>query len=334
MKKVGTIILLLVVNLLSISGFSQKIKEPEALGLPGDNLNLYAVLDVFQKSKTLEDFEKAINNKENHVNNLDLNNDNNVDYITVISEKEEDSHVIVLQVAINEKEKQDVAVITVTKDKSGSISIQIVGDEELYGKDYIIEPSDKIVSGTPNPGYRGDENGVINHYNYVSVNDWPVVLFLFSPIYVAYHSPFYWGFYPPYWYPWTPIFFSGYWGFHNHYYDGHHFHRAYIHRGPIYYNNYVPRRLSSTIVIQNRRNGNYNATYEGRTYQRPMEPIRSRGNGMEHGTRITPERGIQRTIPERMNRPSLPQRTINPPIRVPIPQTQTRMPSGGVRRGR
>jgi hypothetical protein len=29
--------------------FSQISGEAEALGLPGDNLNLYAVLDVFQK---------------------------------------------------------------------------------------------------------------------------------------------------------------------------------------------------------------------------------------------------------------------------------------------
>ena len=32
-------------------------EEQELLGLPGDNLNLYATLDLFQKSKTIEDFE-------------------------------------------------------------------------------------------------------------------------------------------------------------------------------------------------------------------------------------------------------------------------------------
>ena len=30
--------------------------DQELLGLPGDNLNLYATLDLFQKSKTIEDF--------------------------------------------------------------------------------------------------------------------------------------------------------------------------------------------------------------------------------------------------------------------------------------
>ena len=37
-------------SLISTVGFSQDDKDLVALGLPGDNLNLYAVLDIFQKS--------------------------------------------------------------------------------------------------------------------------------------------------------------------------------------------------------------------------------------------------------------------------------------------
>ena len=80
MKKVMTIVLLALVNLFSVAAFSQNNKEPEALGLPGDNLNLYAVLDIFQKSKTLEDFERTINDPSSNINNLDLNNDKKIDY--------------------------------------------------------------------------------------------------------------------------------------------------------------------------------------------------------------------------------------------------------------
>ncbi len=32
--------------------------QEEYLGLPGDNLNLYAVMKLFQESQTLESFEK------------------------------------------------------------------------------------------------------------------------------------------------------------------------------------------------------------------------------------------------------------------------------------
>ena len=59
----------------------------DRLGLPGDNLNLAAVLDIFQKSPTLEDFEAALNADTSKVNNLDLNNDNQVDYIKVIDKQ-------------------------------------------------------------------------------------------------------------------------------------------------------------------------------------------------------------------------------------------------------
>ena len=37
---------------------SKTEKDTTLLGLPGDNLDLYAVLDLFQKSKTIEEFEK------------------------------------------------------------------------------------------------------------------------------------------------------------------------------------------------------------------------------------------------------------------------------------
>ena len=71
--------------LLSLPLFSQIQSEFTALGLPADDLNLYAVLDVFQKSKTLEEFEKVLNSIDSNINNIDLNNDNSIDYIDVLS---------------------------------------------------------------------------------------------------------------------------------------------------------------------------------------------------------------------------------------------------------
>ena len=58
--------------LLSLPAFSQAKEDTTALlGLPGDNLDLYAVLDLFQKSKTIEEFEKSLNDEKTKVNNLD-----------------------------------------------------------------------------------------------------------------------------------------------------------------------------------------------------------------------------------------------------------------------
>jgi hypothetical protein len=287
MRKNSMYVAILLANLFSLSVFSQSDKEPEALGLPGDNLNLYAVLDVFQKSKTLEDFEKAINDKDNNINNLDLDDDKNIDYIQVVSEKDGDSHSIVLQVAVNEKERQDVAVIDVTKDKNGKVVVQIIGDEELYGKDYIVEPANESnVSGTPNPGYKSDGTVIINNNNTTnnysttnnnasnvsSVSAWPVVLFLFTPLYMPYISPWHWGYYPPYWHPWSPVFYHNYWGYHSHYYGNHYYHRTVVIRNPGHYNHYNSRRNTSVMVRNNRANGNYRSTYDGRTYKKPTAP--------------------------------------------------------------
>ena len=78
----------------------------ERLNLPGDNLNLYAVMKLFQESETLEAFERELNAEDSYINNLDLNGDNYIDYIHVIDYVDGDNHTIVLRVAINERETQ------------------------------------------------------------------------------------------------------------------------------------------------------------------------------------------------------------------------------------
>lgn len=341
MKKSILYLAILLTSFFSLPIFSQTDNEPVALGLPGDNLNLYAVLDIFQKSKTLEDFEKALNDPDNKVNNLDLNNDGEIDYLEVESHKEGNTHVIVLQVAVNSKETQDVAVIEVDKDKKGNIHVQAIGDQDLYGKNYIVEPAD-TASGTPNPGYKGDatvivNNNTTNNYNtttnpsYVStsVSAWPVILFLFSPVYVAYRSPWHWGYYPPYWRPWRPVYYHDYWGYHGHYYRSPYYRRTVVVRNPRYYNNYVSRRNTSVIVRDNRVNGRYNTTYNGREYRRPAPVATTRpnrpGGTTRPGTRPTnpttrPGGGTTRPV----TRPTNP--TTRPVTRPTNPSTR---PGGG-----
>jgi hypothetical protein len=128
---------------------AQQKAQADSLGLPGDNLNLYAVLDLFRESETLESFEKKLNQEDSKINNLDLNNDDKTDYIKVLDNKEGNTHLIILQVDVTDKEKQDVAVISVDKDKDDKVKIQIIGDSDLYGKDYIIEPNDEAAGKKP-----------------------------------------------------------------------------------------------------------------------------------------------------------------------------------------
>ena len=59
MKKYILPIAMLAMSLFSLPTFSQSVADSTLLGLPGDNLDLYAVLDLFQKSKTIEGFESV-----------------------------------------------------------------------------------------------------------------------------------------------------------------------------------------------------------------------------------------------------------------------------------
>lgn len=261
--------------LLFFLGFAVKAQDniEEKLNLPGDNLNLYAVMKLFQESATLEGFEKNLNAEDSKINNLDLNGDDKIDYIKVIDNVNGNDHTIVLQVAVNERENQDVAVFTVQKNADNNVQIQLVGDEQLYGKDYIIEPNytDNASAGaTPNPGYTGNtrtvngEKVVVTKTTYVEVASWPLISFLFLPSYIAWHSPWYWGYYPSYWNPWRPYYWDYYYGYHSHwnnYYYGHyrpwHYYR-YSHWNDHYYSTH---RSYSNTVYQHRQNGSYKNTY-------------------------------------------------------------------------
>ncbi|MGZ3853224.1 MAG: hypothetical protein ACXVBX_10575, partial [Flavisolibacter sp.] len=166
MKKYTFLYLIAALSLLSLSAFSQNKDKPKneapkedttpLLGLAGDNLDLYAVLDLFQKSKTIEAFEKSLNDPELKINNLDLNLDKKIDFIKVVTNKKDESYQFILRVDVSKTESQDVAVILLDKDKDKKVSLQIVGDEELYGKDYVIEPKGNSTV-TPNPAYKGED---------------------------------------------------------------------------------------------------------------------------------------------------------------------------------
>jgi hypothetical protein len=262
MKKILLPFLAGVMSLLHQSVFSQE-DTTALLGLPGDNLDLYATLAVFQKSKTIEEFEKSLNDEKLKINNLDLNLDKKIDFIKVVSKKKDDSHTFILQVDVAKDETQDVAVILLDKDKNQKVSLQIVGDEDLYGKDYVIEPKGNS-SVTPNPGYTG-ENPVtvtIPATTTVVVESAPIVQYVYSPAYVPYVPPYHYGYYPP-WFGFATVMAVGIYR-HNHYhyhggYHGGHYgggHNVVINNNNNF-NNYQNNKMRSNTVANNRANGSY-----------------------------------------------------------------------------
>ncbi len=274
---------ILAVLIASVTALRAQNNPEEYLGLPGDNLNLYAVMDLFQKSETLEAFERDLNAEDSRINNLDLNGDNMIDYITVTDYPDGDVHTIVLRAALNRNENQDVAVFTVEKFRNGSVQIQLIGDEDLYGRNYIVEP---IYAETPNPGYRGRtvyrDNVTVVTTTYYEVAAWPVIRFMYNPYYISWHSSWYWDYYPVYWHPWRPYYWHYYYGYHYNWYP--HYYSHYRHWDNYRYARYEDHyyhniRQHSPNVSHRISEGNYRQTYSRPEQRRDGEAMYTRTQG-------------------------------------------------------
>lgn len=268
-----------ILALLIATGTTVRAQEnpSEYLGLPGDNLNLYAVMSLFQESETLEGFERKLNEQNSRVNNLDLNGDNFVDYIMVTDYVDGQDHNIVMSVALNSNERQDVGVFTVQKLRNGEVAIQLIGDEELYGRNYIIEPIYDDNGETPNPGYNGRKTNVtVVRTNYYEVAAWPMIRFIYRPDYVIWRSSWRWGYYPSYWQPWSPFYYHYYYGYYSNWYPEYYRHYRHWHQ-PRYtrYNTYYYTnvRVFSPTVSVRVKEGNYKTTYSRPESRRDGEAL-------------------------------------------------------------
>lgn len=143
-----------------------------------DNLDLRAVASMFGESANLQDFERRLNDPKYQISNLDLNGDNEVDYLRVIESVENRTHVVIIQAVLDRDVYQDIATIDVERDNYNKVSVQVVGNTYLYGANYIYEP---VYSVTP----------VI--YNSFWVTN-----------YRPYYSTWSWNVYPTYYAAWRP----------------------------------------------------------------------------------------------------------------------------------
>jgi hypothetical protein len=258
----------IVTFIFSASAYSQNEDRPENTG---DNFSLEGALSLFKKSTSLENFEQQLNEEDNHVNNLDLNNDGQVDYIFVNDLQEGDAHAIVLSIMLKENEQQDVAIIGIEKMGTESARLQIEGDTDLFPENTIIEPADDGASFMLQEEYYdtyaslathkkmhgpfvyidADGRFELQHQVFVNVWFWPGVRFIYAPGYVVWRSPWRWGLYPKWWRPWSPRGFSVFYGRCATYRV--HFHRVPTRSVPAARGIYAPRRSRSSFVIHNNR---------------------------------------------------------------------------------
>lgn len=207
-----------------------------------ENLDLKTVATLFGQAKDLEEFEAMLNNPDSAFSNLDLNGDGQVDYLRVIETADGNRHLVVLQAVLAKDVYQDVASIYVEKDpETESVTVQVIGDEYIYGTNYIIEPV-----------------YVYRPYIY----DW-----FWGPDWVCWYSPYYWDYWPGWWHPYYCVAPHIYWDhcyWHHHwhpvcsYRTGHHPHDHYYPmHDPIRRSDYAVRHPERSFAT---RNANRNVT--------------------------------------------------------------------------
>jgi len=173
--------LLLLLFSFSASPAQQDVTIVASTSQAADGLDLKAVSVLFQDSKDMEAFEKALNDPETGINNLDLNADGDADFIRVVEQADGDARLIILQVPLAENEFQDVATIEVEKTADDAYNLQLHGNHIIYGYDYYVAPA------------------------HVHIHTWPIISWMYGPVYRPYRSVFRIGFYPRWYRPYRPV---------------------------------------------------------------------------------------------------------------------------------
>ena len=236
MKRLVIILLLSIVNYQLSTAFADETVTVTATSSDiSENLDLKTVATLFGQAKDLEQFEQLLNNPDSAFSNLDLNGDGEVDYLRVIETADNNRHLVVVQAVLAKDIYQDVASIFVEKDEKDQITVQVVGDEYIYGENYIIEP--------------------VYIYRPV-IYDW-----FWGPSWVCWHSPYYWGYYPHWWHPYycmDPFLYWDhcYWHHYHHpicsYRTVHHHHPHYRHmHDRVRRNDYAQRHPDRSFVTRN-----------------------------------------------------------------------------------
>lgn len=138
----------------------------------GEGLDLRAVGELVKTAEDAEALERMINDSSRGLNNLDLDRDGEVDYISVEEFGGGTSRGFMLVAKLKDGQKQEVATIDIEKTSNSQADLEIRGNERVYGA---------------------------NHYHHSSfgIGDYLMMRWLFSS-HAMYRSPYSYGRYPGY----------------------------------------------------------------------------------------------------------------------------------------
>lgn len=136
-----------------------------------DGLDLKAVGEIVKTVKSAEEFEKELN-RSGGINNLDLNEDKQVDYINVQEYGEGNVRAFSLTVNLDAGETQEIATIEVEKN-GAQADVRLNGNQQIYGS-------------------------TAHYHSRFSYSDYLLFSYMFNPHPYYYHRPYYPGYYPTY----------------------------------------------------------------------------------------------------------------------------------------
>lgn len=143
-----------------------------------DGLNLQAVGEIVKTVKDAKGLENELN-KTGGINNLDLNEDGEVDYINVQEYGEGNTRAFSLTVNLSAGDTQEIATIEVEKN-GGEAEVRLNGNETVYGSS-------------------------AHYQSRFTFSDYVLFSYLFSPHTRYYHRPYYPGYYPSYYSPYRSV---------------------------------------------------------------------------------------------------------------------------------
>jgi len=149
-----------------------------------EGLDLKAVGELLKKADTAEELEQLLNSPAQGVNNLDLNADGNVDYISVTEYGNDKVKGFSLATEPAPGETQELATIEVEKVSDSEGKMEITGNEQIYGQNH-------------------------HYHSSFGLTDFLIMSYLFRP-HGFYGSPWGYGRYPGYYSPYSTMSASNY----------------------------------------------------------------------------------------------------------------------------
>ncbi|HDS15230.1 MAG TPA: hypothetical protein ENN66_01100 [Proteobacteria bacterium] len=144
-----------------------------------DGLDLACIGALLQKAEDAAALERLLNDPQTGINNLDLNEDGQVDYIKVTEYGSQESRGFSLTVEPAAGETQEVATIAIAKQGSDKVEVEVQGNPQIYGQQHY-------------------------YHNSFGLSDMLFMAWLFRP-HSFYSSPWGHGNYPNSYRPYSPV---------------------------------------------------------------------------------------------------------------------------------